>query len=128
MKTNRVQATVLPPPAMYVAQKRGFKILADVAPLGLAYPATGVASTRKFIREHPDVVKQYVKSQVDAVHRFKTDRDTVIRVLSQYLGLKEKDTLEQTYEGAIAENKLPAKQYPTVEGSETILEPLKKQR
>ena len=50
--------------------------------------AAGVASTQKFIREHPDIVKKYVKSQIVAVHRFKTDRDTVIRVLSQYLGLK----------------------------------------
>jgi len=125
MEANRVQATVLAPPAMYMAQKRGFNILADVAALGLAYQATGVATTRKFIREHRDIVKKYVKSQVDAVHRFKTDRETGIRVLSKYLGLKEKDILERTYEGAIAENKLPAKQYPTVEGIKTILEPLK---
>ena len=125
METNRVQATVLAPPAMYVAQKRGFNILADVAALGLAYQATGVATTRRFIREHPDIVTKYVKSQVEAVHRFKTDREIGIRVLAKYLGLKEKDILERTYEGAIAENKLPAKQYPTLEGIKTILEPLK---
>lgn len=125
MEANRVQATVLAPPAMYVAQKRGFNILADVAELGLAYQATGIATTRKFIREHPDVVRKYIKSQVDAVHRFKTDRETGLRVLAKYLGLKEKDILERTYEGASAENKLPAKQYPTVEGIKTILEPLK---
>ncbi len=125
MEANRVQATVLAPPAMYMAQKRGFNILADVAELGLAYQATGVATTRKFIREHPDIVRKYIRSQVDAVHRFKTDRETGLRVLAKYLGLKEKDILERTYGGAIAENKLPAKQYPTVEGIRTILEPLK---
>ncbi|HZD39721.1 MAG TPA: ABC transporter substrate-binding protein [Terriglobales bacterium] len=125
METNRVQATVLAPPAMYMAQKRGFNILADVAALGLAYQATGVATTRRFIREHPEIVRKYVKSQVEAVHRFKTDRALGMRVLSRYLGLKEKDILERTYEGAIAENKLPAKQYPTIEGIKTILEPLK---
>jgi hypothetical protein len=59
------------------------------------------------------------------VHRFKTDRESSIRVLSKYLNLKEKDILDKTYEGAIAENKLPAKQYPTLEGFKTILEPLK---
>jgi ABC-type sugar transport system substrate-binding protein len=31
MESDRVQATVLALPAMYVAQKRGFNILADVA-------------------------------------------------------------------------------------------------
>jgi hypothetical protein len=29
--------------------------------------------------------------------------------------------LERTYDGAIAEHKLPAKQYPTLEGLKTIL-------
>jgi NitT/TauT family transport system substrate-binding protein len=125
METKRVQATVLAPPAMYIAQKRGYNILADVAALGLAYQATGVATTRKYIREHPDVVRRYVKAQVEAVHRFKTDREASLRVLSKYLGLKDKEILEKTYEGAIAENKLPAKQYPTIEGIKTILEPLK---
>jgi NitT/TauT family transport system substrate-binding protein len=125
METKRVQATVLAPPAMYMAQKRGFNILADVAALGLAYQATGVGTTKKFIREHADIVRRYVKAQVEAVHRFKTDRELSIRVLSKYLSVKEKDILDKTYEGAIAENKLPAKQYPTLEGIKTILEPLK---
>jgi NitT/TauT family transport system substrate-binding protein len=125
METKRVQATVLAPPAMYMAQKRGYNVMADIASLGLAYQATGVGTTRKYIREHPDVVRRYVKAQVEAVHRFKTDRETSIKVLSKYLGLKEKDILDKTYDGAIAENKLPAKQYPTIEGIKTILEPLK---
>jgi NitT/TauT family transport system substrate-binding protein len=125
METKRVQATVLAPPAMYVAQKRGYNVMADIAALGLAYQATGVGTTRKYIREHSDIVRRYVKSQVEAVHRFKTDRQTSLKVLSKYLGLKEKDILDKTYEGAIAENKLPAKQYPTTEGIKTILEPLK---
>jgi len=122
MESKRVQATVLAPPAMYVAQKRGFNILADVAALGLAYQATGVATTRKFIREHPEVVRKYIKAHVDAVHRFKTDRETGTRILAKYLGLKDKEILDRTYEGAIAENKLPAKQYPTLAGIKTILE------
>jgi len=122
MESKRVQATVLAPPAMYVAQKRGFNILADVAALGLAYQATGVATTRKFIREHPEVVRKYIKAHVDAVHRFKTDRETGTRILAKYLGLKDKEILDRTYEGAIAENKLPAKQYPTLAGIRTILE------
>ncbi len=124
METKRVQATVLAPPAMYMAQKRGFNIMADVAALGLAYQATGVASTRRFIREHPDIVRRYIRAHVEAVHRFKTDRELGIKVLATYLGLQDKEILEKTYEGAIAEDKLPQKQYPTLEGIKTILEPL----
>ena len=121
METKRVQATVLAPPAMYQAQARGFNILADIAALGLPYQATGVATTRKFIRERTDVVRRYVKSHIEAVHRFKTDRESSMKVLAKALALSDKQLLERTYDGAIAEHKLPAKQYPTLEGLKTIL-------
>ena len=121
METKRVQATVLAPPAMYQAQTRGFNILADIAALGLPYQATGVATTRKFIRERTDVVPRYIKAHIEAVHRFKTDRETSMKVLAKTLALSDKQLLERTYDGAIAEHKLPAKQYPTLEGLKTIM-------
>ena len=121
METKRVQATVLAPPAMYQAQMRGFNMLVDIAALGLPYQATGVATTRRFIRERADVVRRYIKAHVEAVHRLKTDRETSIKVLGKSLALSDKQLLERTYEGAIAEHKLPAKQYPTLEGLKTIL-------
>ena len=83
METKRVQATVLAPPAMYQAQMRGFDVLADIAALGLPYQATGVATTRKFIRERPDVCRRYIKAHVEAVHRFKTDREAWSKVLAK---------------------------------------------
>ena len=121
METKRVQATVLAPPAMYQAQVRGFNLLVDIAALGLPYQATGVATTRKFIRERTDVVRRYIKAHVEAVYRFKTDRETSMKVLSKSLALSDKPLLERTYDGAIVEHKLPAKQYPTLEGLKTIL-------
>src|SRR5262249_57191873 len=68
-----------------------------------------------------DVVRRYIKSNIKAVHRFKTDRETSMKVLAKALALTDKPLLERTYDGAIAEHKLPAKQYPTLEGLKTIL-------
>jgi ABC-type nitrate/sulfonate/bicarbonate transport system substrate-binding protein len=61
-----------------------------VAALGLPYQATGVATTRKFVRERTDVVRRYIKSHVEAVHRFKTDRETSMKVLARALALSDK--------------------------------------
>jgi hypothetical protein len=44
-----------------------------------------------------------------------------VKVLAKSLALADKQLLERTYDGAIAEQKLPAKQYPTLEGLKTIL-------
>src|SRR4029434_7542269 len=120
METKRVQATVLAPPAMYQAQTRGFNMLVDIAALGLPYQATGVATTRKFIRERTDVIRRYIRAHVEAVHRFKTDREASMKVLAKSLALSDKQLLERTYDGAIAEHQLPAKQYLTLEGLKTI--------
>jgi ABC-type nitrate/sulfonate/bicarbonate transport system substrate-binding protein len=84
----------------------------------------GVATTRTFIRESPDIVRRYVKSQIKAVHRIKTDRETGKKVLVKYLGSQDKEILERTYDLISADDKLPPKQYPTLEGIKNILEPL----
>jgi hypothetical protein len=123
METGRVQATVHVHPSTLMAQKKGFNVLADVAALGLAYQHTGVATTRRFIKERPDMVRAYVRSQVEAVHRLKTERETGIRVLGKYMaGIKDRGVLEKSYDLAVADNMLPRKQYPTLEGIKTILE------
>lgn len=125
LEVNRVQATVHVHPSTFIAQKKGFNVLADVAALGLAYQHTGVATTQRFIRENPEIVRAYVKSQVEAVHRLKTDREGGIRVLAKYMpGIKDRDILEKSYDLAVADNMLTRKQYPTLEGIKTILDSL----
>ena len=119
---GRVQATVINPPASIIAEKRGMTVLADLPKLGLVYQHTGAATTRKYVREHPDVIRRYVKSQVEAVHRIYTDKETSIQVLSKYFGRGvERDVLEKSYENLLNERVLPKKQDPSLEGLKTIL-------
>jgi len=120
--TGRVQATVVNPPASIIAQKRGMTILADLPKLGLVYQHTAVATSRKYIREHPDVVRRYIKSQVETVHRIYTDKEGSIRALGRFIGRSvDRDVLEKTWENLLSEQVLPKKQYPSLEGIQTIL-------
>src|SRR4030095_16618685 len=120
--TGRVQATVVQPPASIIAQKRGMTILADLPKLGLVYQHTSAATTRKYIREHPDIVRRYAKSQVEAVNRIYTDKEASLRALSRYIGRNvDRDVLEKTRENLLNESVLPKKQYPSLEGIKTIL-------
>lgn len=66
-------------------------------------------------------MRRYIKAHIEAVHRFKTDKESSMKVLAKSLAITDKALLERTYEGAIDEHKLPAKQYPTLEGLKTIL-------
>ena len=124
MESRRVSGSTLVPPASFTAQKKGFHLLADVAALGLAYQHQGGVTTRKYLREHPDIVRNFVKSYIEAVHRLKTDRAAGLKVAAKYLRLEDPELLRKTYESSIDENKLPAKQYPTAEGLKTIIDQL----
>lgn len=122
---GRAQATVLNPPASFIGQKKGLNVLADVAKLGLAFQNTGVATSRRFSREQPEIVRRYVRAQVEAVHRIYTDKQTALQILTKYFrGNVERDILEKTWELLTEGTLLPRKQYPTIEGIKFILAPL----
>lgn len=105
-----------------IAQKKGMTILADVAKMGLVIQHTGVATTRKAIRESRELVRRYVKTQVDAVHRIWTDREGTINAFLRHTGSGvERDLLENIRDGLLNEVMLSKKQYPSLEGIKTIL-------
>ena len=123
--TGRVTASVINPPASFIAEKKGLAMLADVAKMGLTFQHTGAATTRKFIREHRDTVRRYVKSHVEAVHTIWTDKEATIRTLNKYMGSNvDREILEKSRENILTEALLPKKQYPSLEGLKTVLEDL----
>ncbi|HEY1266628.1 MAG TPA: ABC transporter substrate-binding protein [Candidatus Binatia bacterium] len=123
--TGRVTAAVLNPPSSFQAEKKGLGVLADVAKMGLVFQHTGPATTRKFIKEHPDIVRRYVKGHVEAVHRMYTDKEGTIKVLAKYMGGGvEREILEKSRENVLTEALLPKKQFPTMEGLKFVIEDL----
>ena len=102
LQTGKVQAALLVSPDSFIAQKKGFYTLVHVS---MPYQSVGVATTRTFIRENPDIVRKYVKSQVEAVHRIKTDREMEKKVLGKYLGAQDKEILERSYDLTSAEDR-----------------------
>ena len=122
---GKIEAAVLVPPSMFIGQKKGLNILADVSKLGLPFQYTGVATSRRFIREHPDTVKKYVRSQLEAVHRIYTDKETSLKVLTKYFRRNvERDIVEKSWALLVDGNLLAKKQYPSLEGLKFILAPL----
>ncbi len=123
LRTGRVQATSLNPPTIFAAEKEGFRILADVS--ALPFQNVAPVTTRRFIKEHPDIVRRYVKSQVEAVHMMKRDRKTGMKVFMQLMGgFKDTAVLEKSYDVSITDDKLQRNQYPSLEGIKAVLESL----
>jgi NitT/TauT family transport system substrate-binding protein len=83
--TGRVSAAVINPPSSFTAEKKGLAILVDVAKIGVVFQHTGAATTRRFIKEHPDTVRRYVKAHVEAIHKMWTDKEATIKALGRAL-------------------------------------------
>jgi ABC-type nitrate/sulfonate/bicarbonate transport system substrate-binding protein len=97
----------------------------DISALNVPFPHTGPSTTRRLIQNNPDLVRKFIKSYVEAVHRIKTDRKTGMMVLSKYFkGLDDREVLEKTYELAFRDDVMPRKQYPSLEGVTTVLDSL----
>jgi ABC-type nitrate/sulfonate/bicarbonate transport system substrate-binding protein len=111
LRTGRIQATLLSPPASLIAQNEGLNLLVDVT--GLPFQNNGVVTTRKFIRDYTDVVRRYVKAHIEAVHLMKTNREMWIKVLGKYVKV-DREILEKSYEIETTEELFPRKQYPSL--------------
>ncbi len=121
--TGKVTAAVINPPSSFLAAKQGLAVIADVAQMGLVFQHTGAATTRKFIREHPDTVRRYVRAHVEAVHRMWTDKEGTVRVLGKYMGTNvDHEILEKSRENVMTEAFYPKKQYPSLEGLKTVID------
>lgn len=121
LRTSRIQATLLTPPHWIIAEREGFNILSDVTEL--PFPYNTVSTTRRFTAENPDTVRRFIKSQVDAVHLLKTDRETGLKALAKYLRQKlDREILQRTYDQSVTDAVLPRKQYPDLAGVKTILD------
>ena len=121
--TGKVTAAVINPPSSFIAEKRGLVVIADVAQMGLVFQHTGAATTRKFIKDHPDTVRRYVKAHVEAVHKMWTDKEATIRTLGKFMGSGvERDILEKSRENVMTEALYPKKQYPSLEGLKTVID------
>lgn len=121
--TGRVTASVINPPSSFIAEKKGLAVLADVAKMGLVFQHTGVATTRRFTREHPETVRRYLRSHVEAVHTMWTDKEATVKALGKYMGSgMDREILEKSRENVLTEAMFSKKQYPSLEGLKTVLE------
>lgn len=125
LRTGRIQATLLSPPTSFAAEREGYSILTDV--IGMPLPYNSIASTRKFVRQNPDLARRFIKAHLEAVHLLKADREAGLKTLGKYLRqTRDRQLLEKSYDISVSDNILPRKQYPTLAGIKTVLDSLVK--
>ena len=120
LKTNAIQATVFTSPNTVRAKKAGFLSMVDAYKLGLKFHGSGIAASGAFLREHRPTVEQFFKGFLEGVAFAKQHKEESIRLIMEFMKLKDRDEAEETYQVIIQEIQ-PRKPYPSKEGVETVL-------
>jgi NitT/TauT family transport system substrate-binding protein len=125
MQQGQAQFTVITTTEMEEAQKRGFKVLVDLASKRIPYPHSGVITSEKILREKRDSILRFGRATVEAIHFFKTQKAPTINILKKYskTDLTTLDTAYNYLKGA-----LPDLPYPTLEGMKTIIAEMARSR
>ncbi len=78
-------------------ERKGFRVLFD-ARKEVVYPSMSIVTRRKSILEDRDTVTRLVRSHVEGIAYFKNNKEFSLKVLSKYLKINDRQTLEASYE------------------------------
>jgi ABC-type nitrate/sulfonate/bicarbonate transport system substrate-binding protein len=111
---RRVDAAIMHAPETFQAHKYGYHIVEDFGQLDVSFQNSCAASTRRFMKAHPDIGLRYVRAFCQAVHRFRSDAQFGIHVLRKYSGEGDIDVLRPTW--VLFARYMGDMMYPSLEG------------
>ena len=115
---GQIDATILSYPEIHIARKRGMNVLADIGEFS-AYPNTSLLFTRSFIERQRPLAKNLLRSQIEAIHYVRTNRDGSIKALKKYLRVDDMEAVAATYD--FFSERLESMPRPNLEGLRNIL-------
>ena len=118
LSLGQIDATILSYPEIQLARKLGMNVLADIGDFN-AYPNTSLLLTRSFIEKQRPLAKNLLRSQIEAIHYVRTNREGSIKILKKYLRVDDSEAIDATYDFFARRTELPPR--PNFEGIRSIL-------
>ena len=112
--SGRIDATIVDPSVSGPLKERSFSYLGNLQDLGVPFVNNSVATTRRFLKEHPRTAEAIVKTIIEgnAYTLNPANRTTVTAILAKNLRLPQKEA-EKAYEDLLP--KVERKPYPSME-------------
>jgi NitT/TauT family transport system substrate-binding protein len=118
LEGRRVQATMLTPPATLFARKAGMNFLVNLSELKIEYQGSTFTTRRSFIKTHPNLVFRTMRAVIRGLHFYKTRREDTYKILAKFLGTKDLEALEESWQyGA----DMPAKPYAVESAVQAVI-------
>jgi NitT/TauT family transport system substrate-binding protein len=101
-------------PTLAIAKQEGFRELVDLSEVIPDYQAAGVVTRRSFIRQNPEVVRNFIRSIGEAIAVFKTNLAFSKTIIKERLKIDDPLVQEETQRTYI--NYVPRVPYPSRPG------------
>jgi len=123
LEKGGIDAAVLTIPSVFVAEDKGFRVLANFSDMGL-YSLSGMLSTRRaFLRANRDLSTRFVKGFVEGIAYFNRNKKESVAVLRKKLrtGAEGEKYLERAYD-LLANKQYERVPTPSPLGLRTVME------
>ena len=98
LTTGAIDGAMLSGDKLVQAEKLGYHVAIDLSKLPIYYPVNGVITSRKFLATNRDLVRGFLRSWVEGIKVFKTDKDLSVKVMAKYLKINDREVLEKSHE------------------------------
>jgi NitT/TauT family transport system substrate-binding protein len=122
MQQGAVVGGVFSPPTNVRAQRLGFRVLGDLAQMGVPYQAGVLSSLQPYLEANPEATRRFVQGMLDAIKVSLTDDATTSAVLAKYTRTDDADLLNTTID--FYRQYVTRAPYPTLAGLQTVLDDL----
>lgn len=123
LERGDVQFSLLPPPYDRIGERRGFRTLASLPEMGLAWQQNGEWVLKSYLQDNRDNVVRFLRVIGDSMKIYLEQKEKTVSYLMEFLGSNRADT-EYAYEAYLKwVDKNPK---PTVESVRNTLETIKK--
>ncbi len=117
-----IDAAVLTIPSSFVAEDKGYRVLADFADMGIHYLHSMLAARRVFLQANRDLATRFIKGYVEGIAYFVKNKRESISILIKKLrtGREAEKNLERAYD-LLATKQYERIPYPSVQAVKTVL-------
>ena len=118
LKKDKVDAFIGSEIYYGMAEKQGFKDLADITPLKIPVAGSGLNAEREWLKNNREAARRMVKSSIDAYAFMKNNKEATLKAMEKWYNVKDRAQQENMYKTVEA---TPTKPYPSVSGIKQVI-------
>ena len=122
-----IDAGVFTEPTVFIAEEKGYNVLADLVDMDIYYLQNALAVSRSYLRTHNEIATALLKGYLEGIAYFKRNKKDSLDILKKKLRTEpqQEKYLEKSYDllASTYYNKAP---YPSIQGVKTVLDFLSK--